>query len=108
MFVALGIQRAERMRGIISSSVACLAIPYVSTLSHKGHDLRKQLYTTQMSVLIFSATFTRNIFILRRVEHDLIVNVHQYSCKYVVLAGFGKLRKATNSFVMSARLAVRL
>ena len=34
VFVALVIQHAERMRLIILSSVACLALPYFSTLSH--------------------------------------------------------------------------
>jgi hypothetical protein len=33
--VALVIQHAKRMRRIISSSVACLAVPYVFILSHK-------------------------------------------------------------------------
>jgi hypothetical protein len=33
--VALVIQRAKRMRRIILSSVACLVLPYFSTLSHK-------------------------------------------------------------------------
>jgi hypothetical protein len=32
--VALFIQHAMRMRSIILSSVACLAVPYFSTLSH--------------------------------------------------------------------------
>jgi hypothetical protein len=38
VFVALAIQHAKRMRGILLSSEASLALPYFSTLFHKGHD----------------------------------------------------------------------
>ena len=36
--VALGNQNATRKRRIVSSSVACLVVPYFSTLSHKWRD----------------------------------------------------------------------
>ena len=41
VFAALVIQHTMRMRRIILSSEASLALPYFPTLSHKRHDLRK-------------------------------------------------------------------
>jgi hypothetical protein len=82
--VALVIQHAKRMRRIILSSVACLAVPYFFHISHKWHDFRKKVIEHKMCVLIFSKTLTEIILILR-IQRDTIINVHRYSCTVPVI-----------------------
>ena len=41
--VTLGIQRVKLMRHIVLSSVACLTLPDVSTLSHKRNDFGQKV-----------------------------------------------------------------
>jgi hypothetical protein len=79
--LAIIIQRAMDMHYIILSSVACPALPYFSILSLKRHDFQKTLlsikYVFWSSVQLLLETF----LILRRIEREIIINVHRSSCK---------------------------
>jgi len=57
-----------------------------STLSHKRRDFRKKKVTAQKkSVSIFLYKFCLKHLILRRIQRDIIVYVHRYSCKVPVI-----------------------
>ena len=57
--VALFIQHAKHMRRIILSAVACLALPYGSSLSYKWYELK--ITEPEISVLILSTNIVCNI-----------------------------------------------
>jgi len=79
--VALVIPHAKLMRRILLSSVACPAVPYFSTLSHKNHNFRKKITEHKMCVLL-PLQLSSEIFIIQRIiKHDIIMNVHRSSCK---------------------------
>jgi len=77
--VVLGTQHAKHMRHIILSSVDCPAVPYFFTLSHKPQFLEK---VTECKMVF---DFFYNFVILRRIQRDIIINVHRSSCKIPVI-----------------------
>ena len=70
------------MRCTIFAPVACPALSYLSTWSHKGMifgDEKKLLNTKCMlwfSLEVLSETF----LIIRRIQRDIIINAHSSSC----------------------------
>ena len=58
--VVLIIQHAKRMRRIVKLSLACPALQYIFTLSHKRHDFRTKVFEYKIYVLIFSTTLSKN------------------------------------------------
>jgi len=83
--VGLFSHHAKRMPRIILWSVACPALPYIFTLSHKWHDFRKKYYSTQNVCFDFLYIFCENFLFLRRIQRDAILNVHRSSCKVPIL-----------------------
>jgi len=61
-------------------TVACTAIQYFSTLSHKQHDFGKKVTEHKIPVLI-SLQLLSETFLILRTEQDLIKNVYWSSCK---------------------------
>jgi hypothetical protein len=78
VFVALVIQHTKG----IFSYLACLPLLYYIPLSHKWQDFRRKIYLKKMFFFISSATDT--FLTLRRIQRDVIKNVHKSSCTVVV------------------------
>ena len=78
--VALGTRHAMRISRIVLS-VAWHVPPYISTLSHKRQDNRKQSAGNKMCVLISLQNLPKTFTILRRIKSDIITNIHRASCK---------------------------
>jgi hypothetical protein len=77
---ALVNQHAIRMRRVIKSSPAFLALRYFSTLSHKWDGCRKKLLNIKCVFGFFLQRSSETFVILRRIERDIIINVHRSSC----------------------------
>ena len=85
VFVSLVIQHAKRMRRIILLSVACLVLPHFSKLSYKRYDFREKVTEQKMCVLIFSATLSETFLIPKRIQRDIVTNVHRSSYKVHII-----------------------
>jgi hypothetical protein len=79
-----GAQKASFLPRIISSSVACLALPCFSTLTHKSHDFRgkKIEYNNCVSSL---QRFSETFLILRKIQQEIITNLHSSSRQVPVI-----------------------
>ena len=49
------------------------------------HDFPKKVTENKMSVLFFSIILPETFFIPRRIQRDIITNVHMSSCKVPVI-----------------------
>jgi hypothetical protein len=66
---------------IVLSSVACLAAPNFSTLSHKWHDFREKWLNIKCMFWFSPQLSSGTFLILRRIHRDMIINVHRSSRK---------------------------
>ena len=83
------------MRRFVLLSVACLAVPYFSTSFLKQDDFRKKLLNIKCVVWFYLRLLSEIFLILRRIQRDIVINVHTSSCKVpVILSGF----KETSNF----------
>ena len=81
--LALVVQHAKRMRRIILSSVACLALPYFSTLSHKRCNLRWGVGVgtenfIEHEMCFYCCTILSGTFLILRIQPDTLINVHSF------------------------------
>ena len=83
----------------ILSSVACPALQYFSTLSHKRHDFRQKVTEHKMWVLVLCTTFVWNISYseknLAECDHKCVsvccmYSAGCYSCQVVMQLGFSR------------------
>jgi hypothetical protein len=78
--VSLVSQYAKHIFHIITSSVACPHLPQYSTLSHKQHNFWKKVTELEMCALTFSTILSEMLTILWRIQQDIIINLHMFSC----------------------------
>jgi len=84
-------QSVSFLRSIVLSRVPCLAVPYFSTLSHKGFDFRKNVTEHKECVLSFSTTYVSNISYSKKnsarcyhkCKHVFTRNI-RYSCQILM------------------------
>ena len=91
--MASNIQHTKRIRSVALSSVACLILPYFSTLSQKRYYFRENVTEHKMCVLIFIQVLSAIVLILRRNEWNIIIVYIGLNVKYpLVLSDLMKIK----------------
>jgi hypothetical protein len=79
------IQHEKRMRPIKYSSIACLGLRDLPTLSHKRHNFREKVTKHKMCLLIYSTSPFEKFLTVRRIRRDNVTNVYKFSFKVPVI-----------------------
>jgi hypothetical protein len=82
--VVLGIEHEMRAFAILSS-VACMALLYFSTLSHKQHGFRKKKLLNMKCVWISLQLLPESFLVIRRTERDMMKSVYCSLCEVPVI-----------------------
>jgi hypothetical protein len=82
-----GVQIMSFLHRIIMSSVTCLALWHLPTLSHKWH-FPKNFIEPRTCVLIFSATFVRKISHSEKNSAQYYHKCTYYSCQILIKLNF--------------------
>ena len=83
--VALVIQYAVRVRGVVLFSVACLVLSYFSHYLINGTSFWKKVFK-QNCVFVVCTTF-ESFPTLRTIERDVTVNLQRLSCEVLAIPG---------------------
>ena len=69
------------MKCMCTPSVICVLSGFTTSfhISHKQHDFRKKVKEYTKRVSTFSTILNRTFVILRRIQRDIIINVHRYA-----------------------------
>jgi hypothetical protein len=66
--------------------LSCVAVPKLSTLSHKRHDFRKRKKLLKIKYLFFSPQLLSEIFlILGKIQRDAVINLCRPSCRVLFI-----------------------
>jgi hypothetical protein len=81
-------QIASFLRHIVLSSVACIAVPYFSTLSHKRQDFRGKKFT-EHKIYVLVSCLSETFLILIINERDIVTSV-RYLCRVLAFSDFNQ------------------
>ena len=81
------ISTTHARKHLLMSSVASPALPYFSTLSHKGHESRKTLLDVKYVFWYYlqHSSLTFLILITGLIQRGIIINVCPYACNVPVI-----------------------